>query len=169
MTPPAVDAYDVAIILGARLRPDGGPSPALARRVGHGVELVRAGRAGALLMTGGATSAAVPEARIMRRLALDAGVADALVHTEERARNTIENALFTAPLVRQHGWRRLVVVTDSFHLPRTRYIFARLGLAVAVAGVRPARPSAQWWLAHAREAAALPWTMLRVEALRLRG
>lgn len=168
MIPPAVDAYDVAIVLGARLRPDGGPSPALARRVGHGVALVQAGRAHALLMTGGATSSAVPEARVMRELALAAGVPGALVHVEEQARNTIENALFSAPLVRQRGWRRLLVVTDSFHLPRTRYIFARLGLAVALAGVRPARPSAQWWLAHAREAAALPWTMLRVEALRLR-
>jgi uncharacterized SAM-binding protein YcdF (DUF218 family) len=168
MIPPAVDAYDVAIVLGARLRPDGAPSPALARRVGHGVELVQAGRARALLMTGGATGAAVTEAQVMRRLAVEAGVPAALVHTEEQARNTIENALFSAPLVRDRHWRRLLVVTDSFHIPRTRYIFARLGLAVTVAGVRPARPSAQWWLAHAREAAALPWTVLRVEALRLR-
>ena len=64
--------------------------------------------------------------------------------------------------------RRVLVVTDAFHVPRSRYIFARLGLEVTVAGVYPAHLSAQWWLAHLREAAALPWTMLRVEAFRLR-
>jgi len=29
--------------------------------------------------------------------------------------------------------------------------------------VRPLAPTAEWWLAHLREAAALPWTVLRVE------
>jgi uncharacterized SAM-binding protein YcdF (DUF218 family) len=104
----------------------------------------------------------------MRDQALAAGVPGHLIHLEERARNTIENALFSAPLVARMGWRRLLVVTDSFHTLRTTYIFRRLGLRVVVAGVRPRRPSGQWWLAHAREAAALPWTVLRVEARLLR-
>ncbi|MGE5516318.1 MAG: YdcF family protein [Bacteroidota bacterium] len=172
MSRAVVDAYDVAIILGARLRDDGTPSPALARRVGHGVGLVRDGQARALLMTGGTTSGttsgAIAEAWVMRDLALAAGVPENLVQVEDRARNTIQNALFSAPLIQAAGWRRVLVVTDSFHRLRTRYIFRRFGLAVAVAGVRPDRPSAQWWLAHLREAAALPWTMLRVEARRLR-
>lgn len=168
MSPFPVDTYDVAIILGARLRPDGSPSPALARRVRHGVALARAGQAGALLMTGGATGGLAPEAQVMRDLALASGLPAERVHVEERARNTIENALFSAPLIRQAGWRRLLVVTDSFHRPRAAYIFRRFGLEVAVAGVRPEQPSGQWWLAHLREAAALPWTMLRVEACLLR-
>lgn len=164
MSHSAVDAYDVAIVLGARLRPDGSPSPALVRRVCHGVELMLAGRAGALLMTGGGR---LPEAHVMRALALASGVPAELVHVEERASNTIENALFSAPLIHAAGWRRLLVVTDSFHRPRAAYIFRRFGLPVTVAGVRPEHPSGQWWLAHLREAAALPWTMLRVEARRL--
>lgn len=168
MSPSSVDAYDVAIILGAALRDDGSPSPAMARRVARGVELLRRGRAAALLMTGGATTTAVPEARMMRDLALAEGVDAARVVVEGRALNTIQNALFCRPLLRRHRWRRVVVVTDSFHVPRAAYIFRRFGLRVRVEGVRPARPSAQWWLAHLREAAALPWTIIRVEAFRLR-
>lgn len=168
MSPPPVDAYDVAIILGARLRADGEPSPAMVRRVGHGVQLLQAGRARSLLMTGGDTGGGITEARAMAALAERAGVAPAVIHLEERARNTIENALFSAPLVRRAGWRRLLVVTDSFHRPRAAYIFRRLGLDVAMAGVHPDRPSGQWWMAHLREVAALPWTVLRVEAFRLR-
>lgn len=169
MPPVAVDAYDVAIVLGAALRPDGSPSPALSRRVGQGVRMVQSGTAGALLMTGGPTTSELPEARVMRALALAAGVPPSRLHTEERSLNTIQNALFTAPLIRQHGWCRLAVVTDAFHRPRTAYIFRRFGLAVTVVGVRPEAPSAQWWLAHLREAAALPWTVARVEARLLRG
>lgn len=168
MSPSPVDAYDVAIILGAALRDDGSPSPAMARRVAHGVDLLRRGRAATLLMTGGATTTAMPEARMMRDLALAEGVEAAQVVVEERARNTIQNALFCRPLLRRHHWRRVVVVTDSFHVPRTAYIFRRFGLRVRVEGVRPAHPAAQWWLAHLREAAALPWTIIRAEAFRLR-
>lgn len=158
-----VDAYDVAIVLGARVEPDGGPSPAMARRVAHGVRLLAEGRVGALLMTGGATTSDLPEARVMRALALSLGADPARVHVEEAARNTIENALLSAPLLARHGWRRVVVVTCAFHRPRSWYIFRRLGIPAAIAGVRPAAPSAEWWLAHLREAAALPWTVLRVE------
>ncbi|HTH16146.1 MAG TPA: YdcF family protein [Magnetospirillum sp.] len=163
MSASSVDAYDVAIILGARIEPDGSPSPAMARRVAHGVELLRQGRARALLMTGGPTTASTPEARAMHALALALGADPDRVHLEERARNTIENALLSVPLVRRHGWRRLLVVTDSFHCLRSYYIFRRLGLPAVIAGVRPLAPTAEWWLAHLREAAALPWTVLRVE------
>ncbi|MBC7953672.1 MAG: YdcF family protein [Rhodospirillaceae bacterium] len=163
-----VESYDAAIILGAKIEADGTPSPAMARRVAHGVDLLHSGRVRALLMTGGATTTATPEAWTMRQLALEAGVPFELVHVEDRALNTIENALFSAPLVRAQGWGRLVVVTDSFHLPRARYIFRRFGLAVDMSGARPEQPSRDWWLAHLREAAAIPWTILRVERALLR-
>jgi uncharacterized SAM-binding protein YcdF (DUF218 family) len=169
MNPRAVDSYDVApydaaIVLGARIQDDGTPSPALSRRVGHAVDLLRSGAVRALLMTGGATTSPIPEAHVMRDLALAAGARADAVHMETRALNTIENALFTAPIAQGHGWRRLLVVTDTFHVPRAWYVFRRFGLPAAMAGVKPEAPSVDWWLAHGREAAALPWTVLRVEA-----
>lgn len=162
-----VDPYDVAIVLGARVEDDGSPSPAMARRVRHAVHLLNDGRVRALLMTGGATTSAVAEAWAMRELAVAAGADPAAIHLEDRARNTIQNAIFSARLLRDRGWRRAVVVTDSFHLPRTWYIFRRFGLRVALSGARPDRPSADWWLALAREVFAIPWTVLRVEKTRL--
>lgn len=159
----SVETYDAAIVLGAKIEADGRPSPAMARRVAHALTLLQNGRVGALLMTGGATTMVTPEAIVMRRLAVELGAPPERVHVEDRARNTIENALLSAPLVRRHGWRRLVVVTDSFHLPRAWYIFRRFGLKVDMAGARPEQATRDWWLAHLREAAAIPWTILRVE------
>lgn len=160
---PILVKYDVAIVLGAKVLPDGSPSPALARRVAHAVALARAGTVGTLLMSGGPVRHAVPEAQVMRDLALGAGLPPEMVHIEERSFSTITNARFTAPMVAAQGWRRVLVVTDSYHLPRALYIFRRHGLTVTGSGARPERPSGEWALAHIREVFAMIKTVYRIE------
>lgn len=168
MCPSPVDRFDAAIVLGAMIRPDGSPSPALARRVAHGVALARSGVVEHLLMTGGAVRHPTPEAHLMRDMALAAGIAPERVVVEDRSRNTIGNAALSRPLIEARGWRRLLVVTDACHIPRSLYVFFRLGMRVRPAAVWPAgRPAPEWWAAWPREAAALPWTVIRVEAARL--
>lgn len=154
--------FQCAIVLGAKVNDDGSPSPALARRVAHAVGLVRVGRVASLLMSGGPVNHPIPEAHVMRDLAVTAGIAPARVHVEDQSRNTIGNARACAPLVAAHGWTRLVLVTDSFHLPRARLIFAAHGLTVATSGARPDRVSAEWVLAHLREAPAMVKTLYRL-------
>ncbi len=167
---PLSPPFDAAIVLGATLRPDGLPSRALERRVLHAVGLVQAGRAGHLLMTGGPVRHPRPEALAMRDLAVAAGLDAGRVMVEVEARNTIDNARLSVPVVAVHGWRRLAVVTDAYHLPRALYVFRRLGLPVAGLPVfPPGLPGREWWLACLREAGALPWTVMRVERRRRSG
>lgn len=164
MQDPSVEPFDAAIVLGAAVAPDGSPSPALLRRVRHGVKLVRHGRALNLLMSGGPVAHPLPEAHLMRDIALAEGLPPEAVHVEDRSRNTIQNARLSAPVAAAMGWRRLVVVTDAYHLPRALYVFRRTGLTVAgSAAPPPVRRGKEWWLAYLREASALPWTVLRVE------
>jgi len=166
MTAASVESgpLDAAIVLGARLTPAGAPSAALERRVLHAVGLARAGEVAHLLMTGGPVGHPRPEAAAMRDLALGHGIAADRLVVEDRARNTIENVRFCLPIIAARGWRRLAVVTDSYHLPRALYVFRRLGLvAVPVAA---GRPGGRCWPLWLREAAALPWTVLRVEGRR---
>lgn len=169
MSAAPVDTFDAAIVLGAMVRSDGSPSPALARRVAHGVRLVREGRAAHLLMSGGAVRHPVPEAHVMRDLALEAGVPAERLHVEDGSVNTIGNALASRALVEARGWRRLLVVTDACHMARSLYVFHRLGLPVSPAPAWPeTRPGREWYTAWLREALALPWTVIRVERLKLR-
>ncbi|OAN47852.1 YdcF family protein [Magnetospirillum moscoviense] len=163
MNAPIAVEFDVAIVLGAKVLPDGRPSPALARRVAHAVALARADLVGHLLMSGGPVSHPVPEAHVMRDLALAAGIAPTRVHVEDRSHNTIDNARLSAPIIAAQGWGRVLVVTDSFHLPRARYIFRRSGLTVAGFPARPDRLGAEWWLAHGREVFAFLKTIYRLE------
>ena len=163
-------SFDVAIVLGATLLPDGRPSPALERRVLHAVGLAQAGRVGHLLMTGGPVRHPRPEALAMRDLALAAGLDGGRLAVEVEARNTIDNARLSRPIVAARGWRRLAVVTDAYHLPRALYVFRRSGLAVAGLPAFPhGFPGRDWWLACLREAGALPWTVARVEGRRRSG
>jgi uncharacterized SAM-binding protein YcdF (DUF218 family) len=163
-------AIDAAIVLGAALRPDGTPSPALDRRVRHAVALAAAGRVGHLLMSGGPVAHSRPEAAAMRDLALVLGVDAARLAVEERSRNTIENAVYALAVARDRGWRRLAVVTDLYHLPRALYVFRRLRAHPAGWAVPPPTPPGRdWWLACLREVGALPWTVARIERRRLGG
>lgn len=169
MTLRPVDSFDAAIVLGAMVRPDGSPSPALVRRVAHGVRLVEEGRVGHLLMSGGAVRHTVPEAHVMRDLALAAGVAADRLHVEDTSLNTIGNALRSRAIMKERGWHRLLVVTDACHMMRSLYTFHRLGLKVHPAPVWPkTAPRPEWYIAWLREAFALPWTIIRVERMILR-
>ena len=52
---------------------------------------------------------------------------------EARSRDTGENAAFSAALLRADGVKRILLVTDAMHMPRSRAAFERAGLDVVSA------------------------------------
>lgn len=102
-----------------------------------------------LLVTGGLHYGQPPsEAALMAEsLARDYGVS--VRWQETSSRTTWENALFSAPLLREAGIERVLLVTTAAHLPRARWCFERQGLQVVGApvgfvGVANARPGGGW-------------------------
>ncbi|VVN81398.1 YdcF family protein [Pseudomonas fluorescens] len=68
---------------------------------------------------------------------------------EGRSRTTWENARFTAEVLQPLGIRRVVVVTQAWHMPRSVWSFERAGFTVVAApvgflGVDNARPLGGW-------------------------
>ena len=55
--------------------------------------------------------------------------------TEEASRSTHENAEFSAPLLRQRGVKRILVVTDRLHMRRAEGAFAAAGFEIERASV----------------------------------
>ena len=87
-----------------------------------------------VLVTGGPPEEGVPSiGETMRRtLARDFGVEAKWV--ERRARNTHENARYTAEILCPLGLNDIVIVTQSWHAPRAKAEFERFGFTVRVAG-----------------------------------
>ena len=68
---------------------------------------------------------------------------------EERSRTTWENALFSAEMLLPQGIKRVVVVTQAWHMPRSVWSFQKAGFEVVPApvaflGVDNARPLGGW-------------------------
>lgn len=136
---------DAAVVLGARVLPDGTPGPSLRARTEHAVELWKAKKVSHLLLTGGHDPGEPSEAAASAAWAERLGVPRPAMVLEERSQTTKQNMAFAAPLAKARGWRRLVVVTDPYHLWRGRRQLARHGFEVEGS---PATATPWYWRVH---------------------
>lgn len=109
--------------------PNLGPA---ADRVWHASRLYAAGKAAVVLLSGGSDMLAASQAESlgMRQLMLDLGVPAAALLTEERSRNTRENAAMSAKLLRERGIQKILLVTSALHMRRAVKLFEQQGLDV---------------------------------------
>lgn len=122
--------FDAIIVLGNRLDSDGNPTPALLARVAEGVHEYERGVAPRLVLTGGPTRPPYSdEAQVMERVAESEGVPESAIFLEPRAMDTIQNACYSARVLKAHGWHSAEIVTSSSHVPRAGIIFSRTLLA----------------------------------------
>ena len=83
-------------------------------------------------VAGGAPSGGVPEGELMQEaLATDFGLTARWVET--RSLDTVENAEFLAPLLKNAGIGRIALVTHAWHMRRARAAFENYGLEVVPA------------------------------------
>ncbi len=122
---------DVLVVLGARVLPGGVPSGALRARTEHAVALYHRGVAPRLVFSGGVGVNPPSEARAMLALATRMGVPAEACVLEEGSHSTDDNARLTAEVLRGLGARRVVVVSDPYHLLRARNYFRLYGWEVA--------------------------------------
>lgn len=106
----------------------------------------------------------------MKSIAIANGVPESEIVTETKATSTLESAVFCADLLHSAGWTEAWVVTDLFHMPRSLLLFRCLGIrARASSPDRSGKGTkrSRWLYLWLREIAALPWSLLRVVAIRL--
>ena len=161
--------FDVVVVLGAAPLPSGAPSPAMQRRVAHGVDAFERCGAEALLVTGGPPGRDPTEAALMCELAITAGVARDRIVVEPKARSTFENATRSAAIMRTRCWTTALVVTDVIHLPRAMLAFRVAGIRARGRGVRRGwrtSPFRSLWHYVAYEIAAILWYIALILARR---
>jgi SanA protein len=120
-------AAPVAIVLGARVHPDGTPYPMLADRLDSAVALYKAGKVRKLLLSGDHGTTHYDETNAMRRYVLARGIPAEDIFMDHAGFSTYDT-MYRARDVFQVT--QALVVTQRFHLDRAVYTARRLGLEV---------------------------------------
>ncbi|HEY7497059.1 MAG TPA: ElyC/SanA/YdcF family protein [Vicinamibacterales bacterium] len=126
---------DAIVVLGAGVVGECVPNQNGVRRTLLGVRVWREGRAPVMVFTGGGTGPSCPVGVAMAQLARELGVPASNVLVESNSYNTRQNGERSAPMLRQIGAQRVLLVTDRLHMRRSAGVFASLGFDVERASV----------------------------------
>jgi len=121
----AVPEAPVALVLGAQVDPGGTPSPFLAARLELARRLFAAGKVKVLLVSGDHMNWDYDEPQAMRTWLVAHGVPDKKIVLDYAGFDTYDSC---ARALRVFGVHRLIVVTQTYHLPRAVMLCRRLGL-----------------------------------------
>lgn len=123
------------IVLGARVEPDGGPSPALKRRLDLAARCYHEGYAPWIITTGArGDDEPMPEGDAMRTYLLSQGIPAEAVTPETASYNTQQNLENAQALLAARGVEDVLIVTSDYHLWRAVSIAGDLGLTACGAG-----------------------------------
>lgn len=120
-----VPAARVALVLGARVFPDGRLSSMLRDRVDRAVALYKAGKVDKILMSGDNSSAEYNEPGAMMARAIALGVPAADVQPDYGGRRTYDSCYRARAIF---GVEEVIIVTQQFHLPRAIFLCESLGI-----------------------------------------
>lgn len=118
---------DAILILGAAVRPDKTPSPMLEDRLIQGINLYKQGSAPKILVSGDNGTNHYDEVTVMKNYVVSHEVPSVDVFKDHAGFNTY-NSLYRAGAI--FKIKRVIIVTQEYHLYRALYIGNRLGLDV---------------------------------------
>ena len=121
----AIENIDCILVLGAKVMPGGAPNHMLEDRCRRAVALYEAGAAPVLLMSGDHGQWEYDEVTVMKQYAVDHGVPSSAVFMDHAGFSTYDS-MYRARNV--FGAKKIIIVTQRYHLFRALYIARQLGL-----------------------------------------
>ena len=115
----------VALVFGAGLNGEGGPSAILYDRVATAADLYKAKKVDKLLMTGDNSETSYNEVEVMRRTAVSLGVPDKDIILDYAGFNTWDSCYRAREVF---SLKSATLVTQKFHLPRALHSCNYLGV-----------------------------------------
>ncbi len=120
----ADEHFDLILVLGCAVRPDGSLSHMLEDRVKTGVSLYEAGLADYVLMSGD-RSEGYDEVSAMQKEAERLGVPGEKILIDPQGYSTYESIV---NLLQKYKGKKVLIVTQKYHLHRALYIAEKLGV-----------------------------------------
>ncbi|MBB1552301.1 YdcF family protein [Candidatus Saccharibacteria bacterium] len=97
-----------------------------ALRTREAIEIFKSVEAKKLIFSGANSNPKIlSDARQMANLARKQGVLEEEILLEEKAQNTHQNAQYTAKIIKQNGYKRIVLTTSKYHQARAKLEFEK--------------------------------------------
>ena len=120
---------DVGIVLASKVELNGQPKPTLEARLDRTLELYRDGMFPQVIVSGGIDRNGWDEAAVMKRYLVERGVPEGMIHADNKGVNTYFTAKNAALFMSGHGMKSALVVTQYFHVPRSRLALERFDVS----------------------------------------
>lgn len=131
-----------ALVLGARVYPDGSPSSFLRARLDLARVLLARGKIEKILVSGDHAAPEFDEPEAMRRYLTGCGIPDRKIITDAHGYDTYASCLQARDV---YGLHRVTILTQSYHLPRAVGTARALGLDAVGVGDASARGLRRAW------------------------
>jgi vancomycin permeability regulator SanA len=118
---------DVAIVLGNKVERNGEPSPRLTARLDRAVALYQQGLVKQILVTGGLGKEGFDEAAVMAAFLRSRGIPGNVIIQDPKGNTTWDSAQNARALLACGTSCRAIVVSQFFHLTRTRVALEKAG------------------------------------------
>ncbi|MGN1444222.1 MAG: vancomycin high temperature exclusion protein [Acutalibacteraceae bacterium] len=117
---------DCVLVLGCGVRPDGSPSDMLGERIQEGSETFKVCSADYLFLTGdGSSRDGYDEPAVMKQVCMENyGIAEEKIMTDAYGLSTYDSIANA----KKNGAERIIIITQSYHMPRALFIARQLGL-----------------------------------------
>jgi vancomycin permeability regulator SanA len=127
---------DIALILGNKVHEDGTLSRGLANRMQCGLKLYKEGRFKKIIVSGGKGKEGHFEGDKMREFLLQNGVPDSVIIVDNDGFNTRASVKNNLLLREKLHFNSVLVVSQYFHLTRSKMLFRKSDLIVSSASPR---------------------------------
>lgn len=121
---------DIAVVLGNKVEANGQPSKRLAARLDRSVELYNEGYFSFIIVSGGIGKEKFNEAKVMKSYLVDKGIPDNRIIEDNNGYNSYMTAQNTSKIVDQLDLDSVMVITQYFHVSRTKLAFKKMNMKV---------------------------------------
>ncbi|WP_339287812.1 YdcF family protein [Paenibacillus sp. FSL E2-0201] len=116
-------------------------------RVEQAVELYKAGYAPYIILSNAKESTS--KSGDMLQTALNLGIPQDVIYTENAAESTYQNAEFTLPIMKERDFKSAIVVSSDFHMRRIKVLFAgvfkKSDIELTYIGSASGYNAKRWW------------------------
>lgn len=119
---------DIAVILGSKVNEDGTLSKRLEERLKTGEKLIKEHRVKKILVSGGLGKEGFYEGDKMKEYLVATGIPDSLIIVDNLGNTTRATVDNTLALRKHMSFKSIIVVSQYFHVTRTKKLFRNKGL-----------------------------------------